>query len=336
MKSRTKNLLSHEDIQRLVKVNFGEEYEHKIGEIKELKGGMFNAIYLIQGVDEKNGIVLKVGVAPGRDLLTYEQDIMPTEVACYQLIKEKTSIPIPEILKYDFSKKYIDSNYFFMEELKGVPLSKASKLMNKPSLDKIKSKLAEYLVQLHKIEGNYFGYFTDEKKYQYDTWKNAFLSMFGQLLEDCKFHKVNIPYERIEQALKYNIQFLEEIKKPSLVMFDCHEGNVFVNKRNGEYEIQGIIDFERAFWGDPAADFPAAFIMSDDIRKEEAFLASYFEKSDTKKEYTRDDEIRFQMYRMYILTVMAGETFRYGPLYAKMQREWAKSGILKCLEILEE
>ena len=100
------------------------------------------------------------------------------------------------------------------------------------------------------------------------------------------------------------------------------------------YHIEGILDFERAFWGDPAADFPAAFIFKDDLRKEKAFLAAYMEATG-KTAYTKADENKYQLYRLYILTIMAAETFRYGFLYGRLQGMWAKSQIKKCLKYLE-
>ncbi|WP_405113224.1 hypothetical protein MHH28_06580 [Paenibacillus sp. FSL K6-1217] len=46
MKSKTKFRLSETQIAKLVEVNFGDE--GKLSSIHELKGGMFNAAYLIQ------------------------------------------------------------------------------------------------------------------------------------------------------------------------------------------------------------------------------------------------------------------------------------------------
>ena len=334
MKSRTKNLLSEEQIRKLVKVNFGDAC--KIGSIVELKGGMFNSVYLIKRMNENDKIVLKVGVVPGTTLLTYEQDVMPTEVECFKLINEQTTIPTPKVIAYDFSKKQINSNYFFMTAMEGISLNKISRKMQKQNLEKIRVELAGYLAQMHQIKGNYFGYFSDDKKYQYATWKEAFLSMFDMILRDGRKHKVKLPYERIEKILKDNEIYLDEITIPSLVEYDCHEGNIFVKKVGEEYVIEGILDFERAFWGDPVADFPAAFIMLDDIRKEEAFLKSYLKESKVKKQYTEADATRYQLYRMYIFTIMAAETFRYGFLYAHLQGSWSKSIVMKCLNELEK
>ncbi len=116
MKSKTKNHLSEEKIRELVKTNFGEECE--VSSIKELTGGMFNAVYLIGRVREADEIILKVGVLPGSPLLSYEKDLMPTEVECINLIRENTKVPVPEVLAYDFSRTRIGSDYFFMTKIK--------------------------------------------------------------------------------------------------------------------------------------------------------------------------------------------------------------------------
>ena len=335
MKSRTKNHLTDEKIRELVQLHFGSACEADT--IEELEGGMFNAIYRIWRKKEKDRIILKVGVMPGTPLLTYEQDVMPVEVECYRLISQQTDVPVPEILAYDFSKKYIASNYFFMTELTGKPLSEVMRKMDGENLKKIRRELAGYLEQIHRIHGPYFGYFTEDRGRQYRTWREAYSAMFAQILDDAREHKVRLPYKRIRNILKEKADCLDVVKVPSLVEYDCHEGNIFVKQRadgSGEYEIEGIIDFERAWWGDPLADFPAAFVFTDDIRKEEDFLESYLEASG-RQAFSEEDSIRCQLYRMYLMVIMASETFRYSFPYSALQGFWAKAQVKKCLKHLE-
>lgn len=331
MKSRTKNRLAAEKIQELVRLHFGEDCE--VSSIKELDGGMFNAIYLIGRKRERDQIVLKVGVVPGTPLLTYERDVMPTEVECLQLVRERTSVPVPQVLAYDFSKTHLNSNYFFMTALEGTALSSVSRKMDQENLQQIKAELAGYLAQLHTIKGAYYGYFTQDPEQQFSTWKEAFFHMFGQLLQDAQERNTRLPYAKIRRALSQNAACLEEVKVPALVDFDCHEGNIYVKKRNGVYQIEGILDLERAFWGDPIGDLPTAFIFTDDIRKEPAFLNAYLNASG-RSGYTDEDAKRYQLYRLYILTIMAAEVFRYDPLYAIGQSAWARWNLSKCLKKL--
>lgn len=331
MKSRTKNTLTEGKIQELVHLHFGADC--KVASIKELEGGMFNAIYLIGRKREGDQIVLKVGTAPGTPLLTYERDVMPTEVECLRLVRERTTVPVPQVLAYDFSKTRVNSNYFFMTALEGTALSSVSNKMDRVNLKGIKAELAGYLAQIHTIKGAYYGYFTQDPERRFSTWQEAFFHMFEQLLRDAQERNTRLPYAKIRQALSENRACLEELKEPALVNFDCHEGNIYVKEVNGVYQIEGILDLERAFWGDPIGDFPTAFIFTDDIRKEPVFLNTYLKESG-KNGYTDEDAKRFQLYRMYILTIMAAEVFRYDPLYAIAQGVWARWNLLKCLKKL--
>ncbi len=334
VKSKTKNLLCADQIRSLVKIHFGESCE--VDNITELKGGMFNAIYRMDRIYEGDRIVLKVGVIPGTPLLTYERDVMPTEVECFRLVAEQTTVPVPKILAFDFSKQHIPSNYFFMTALEGVPLSRVSGKMPSEQLNRIKAELADYLAQMHQIEGPYYGYFTNDPKQQYPTWREGFTHMFDQILRDCQTHQVRLPYERIRRAFERTAGYLEEVSAPALVEYDCHEGNIFVKRTDATYHIEGILDLERAFWGDPLADFPAAFVFTDDIRKESAFLDAYLKASDRIRDYEKSQIKRYQLYRLYLMLIMTAEIFRYGFFYGQLQALWAKHQLQKCLRELEK
>ncbi len=99
--------------------------------------------------------------------------------------------------------------------------------------------------------------------------------------------------------------------------------------------MRAFLIFERSFWGDAFADFLAAFLMADNIKKENIFLESYLKANADRKEFTEADEIRFYLYRMYIYTIMAVESYRYGFLYGKIQFYFSKSTAVKCMKKLE-
>lgn len=334
MRSKTKNSLTNQQIINLVKVNFGDKCE--VGTITELKGGMFNSAYLIERPIENDYIVLKVSLKPGAKTLTYETDPMPTEVAVFEMVKEKTNIPTPQMLAYDFSKKHIPSNYFFMTALEGIAMNKVQKKMSKENLKELKKELAGYLAQLHQINGTYFGYFSPNKQNQYKTWKEAFVSMMTVLLEDGKKNGTKLPYDQYEDVLKSKSKYLDDIKVASLVNYDLWAGNIFVKQQGDQYIIEGIIDFERAFWGDSMADFVGSVMLLDHIFDEEDIWKIYSEKSGCSSSLTKEDQIRINFYRLYIYTIMVAETFRYGFLYSKIQTYFAMKNIKSCLTKLEE
>ena len=332
MKSVTKHLLTEEQIRKLVKVNFGECYD--VGMVRELKGGLFNSAYLIGLPERKEEIVLKVSVAEGTPILSYEKATMYTEIEVYKLIAQQTTIPIPKLLAYDFSRKEIPADYFFMTALKGETMFKSKP--DKESKERIEEELADYFVQLHKIKGEYFGYFAREGEVRFATWKDAFLHMMEMILGDGRKNNIKLPYGRYEKLLKEKAKYLEQVKEPLLVDYDLHPGNIFLKKQEEGYVVEGIVDFERAFWGDPLADFPAAFLRIDDIRQKPAFWEAYRKKAGNRHDITKEEEIRQLIYRLYLFTIMAVEIYRYGFLYAKLQSGISKKVIRKCMSRLEQ
>ncbi len=208
--------------------------------------------------------------------------------------------------------------------------------MTKENAVELKKELAGYLAQLHQIKGEYFGYFTEDRNNQHKTWKEAFLSMMSMILEDGKKNGTKLPYDRYEKVLKEKLNYLEAVKEPSLVDYDLWAGNVFVKQQGENYVLEGIIDFERAFWGDPLADFGGSVMLLDNIYEEPDIWRVYQEKAEFGRELSKEDQIRRAFYGLYIYTIMAAETFRYDFLYSRIQGFFAMKNIKKYLKILEE
>ena len=333
MKSITKHRLTREQITHLVKVNFGDSCE--VGTITELKGGFFNTAYLIERLREQDQMVLKVSVAEGTRLLSYEVATMYTEVEVYRLISEQTTIPAPKVLASDFSRRDIPSDYFFMTYMKGEAMTKVK--LSKNNKEEIDRELAGYFAQLHQIKGSFYGYFKWKTKQEpYSSWKDAFLGMMGMILSDGKEHGIKLPYDSYEKQMKEKAHYFEAITSPVLVDYDLHPGNIFLKKQGDSYVIEGIVDFERAFWGDPYADFPAAFLMAEDIRRRPVFWEEYRKQAGIDHDITKEEEIRYLFYRLYIFTIMAVEIYRYGFLYSRVQSYFSMKVVRKCLDQLEQ
>ncbi|MDC7126674.1 MAG: aminoglycoside phosphotransferase family protein [Spirochaetales bacterium] len=333
MKSITKNQLTDQQIISLVKNAFGDDC--KIGEITELKGGAFNSAYSIERLSENDKVVLKISTSPDTPVLSYEKDLMRREIFTCKHISKNTSLPVPEILYHDISREKISSDYFFMSCLEGFPMQDVKKKIPADNLVKLKEEMAGYFAQIHKIKGTTFGYMNGDGTALYANWKEAFSHMFKMILDDGRRLNRNLPYDRIEKALEEHSSILSGVTEPSLVDFDLWAGNIFLKETGGEYKITGIVDFERAFWGDPLADFPSAVMLLKDLDKEEDFWTAYTKAAERATERSKEEEARIVMYRMYLFTIMAVETYRYGKLYALLQKTFSVSVIKKCLKKLE-
>jgi aminoglycoside phosphotransferase (APT) family kinase protein len=80
----------------------------------ELGHGWFNVAYRIR-LRGGEPVVLKIAPPAGVEVMTYERDMMRTEVHALGLIRDRTSVPVPAMHYYDASRELCDAEYFFME-----------------------------------------------------------------------------------------------------------------------------------------------------------------------------------------------------------------------------
>ena len=107
--------------------------------------------------------------------------------------------------------------------------------------------------------------------------------------------------------------------------------------RGGEYVVSGLTDFERAFFGDPYADFAAAsvqMLLSSDIAEERDFLCGYAEMCGSTPVFGKSERARIALYKLYLSVIMNVETYRYGTLFGALMRIYSRHMIKKLLKEL--
>lgn len=239
--SVTKSLVSEETIYNMVNKAFGCEPK----EIIELTEGFFNVAYRIEL--ENRPVILKVAPAPEVDILTYEKNIMWTEVDSMKMIKQRTSVPVPEILFYDDSCTICDRTYFFMEYLPGRSFSSGMEELSEEEKSHIFNKVGQCTRELNEITGEKFGYYGQPER-QGDVWYEVFKEMLLDAFTDAERKAIAVPVakEKMLALLEKDKNCFEEVTVPRFVHWDIWAGNVFVDKS----KVTGIIDFERALWAD--------------------------------------------------------------------------------------
>jgi aminoglycoside phosphotransferase (APT) family kinase protein len=309
MESVTKTLVPDKKIQVLLRKRFGETAVLLSAE--EMKEGFFNACYKLSlsgcGHD---ALVLKTGVETGKYVLTYEQGLMQTEVEVYKIL-EKTEIPVPRVIAADFSRQDINCDYFFMEHLSGAPWGSLirTEALSPDNVDSLHRELGRYTALLHNIKGGYYGYIREDKFYRHPTWREAFRAMVDSVIQDGRRDKVDLPYTEIYDNLAPFWPLLDEITEPSLVHYDMWAKNIMLVERDGKYIIDGVIDLERCFYGDPVADYISTATIVGDVEKATDFISGY----ETVKPFifSLNDKIRLCMYHVYMGLLMGVEVYRY-------------------------
>lgn len=251
MHSISKTAVSMSMVEEIIADAFGSQAE--IHAFQELTDGYFNAAYLIELAGGLR-CVLKVAPPDSVRVLRYEQHILHAEVAVLRLVKRHTSVPVPDIYWYDSSRRILGSPFFIMEFVPGEPFHKLRATLDDAARAAIEHEIGGYLRQMNDIAGHAFGYIAPGAV-QHHSWRDAFIHMLDNVLADGQDMRVVLPtpYDRLREQVAQCAAALDDVTTPRLIHWDLWDGNVFVDPVAGR--ISGIIDFERALWGDPLMEF---------------------------------------------------------------------------------
>lgn len=323
MESYTKTTFSQETITHLVQSQFGT-HTH-IQEIVPLTAGYFNTAYAIHFTDRQPDVVLRIAPHADQPVLTYEKELMRREVLILKTVQAYEDILTPKMLGYDLSRSLIDRDYMFVEKLSGIALQDVKEQLTPDNVQEIERQVGQFAARLAEIKGDSFGYFGDGIAHGSRTWRQAFSAIMETLFSDGESLGVvlPIPYANLRAILQQQAASLEEITRPCFVHWDLWAGNVFIKPDNGRYTFEGIIDWERALWGDP--DFETAVACR--------FYGPAFYQGYGKSLAERGPEAaRQSLYRLFLWLVLLIE--------AKVRYEdaahlpWAREQLLKELDFI--
>ena len=306
----TKNRQSNDTISRMAKVAFPDK---QVTEIKELTEGMCNVTYSIAFSDGSESI-LKVAAKDRSGNTSNEVNLMRAEVTAMKLVAEKCSFKVADVQYYDTSNTICDGNYFFMEKLEGDNFHFVKEKMSDEEISAIGKELGRISRELSKIQNPDFGFLGEDTRY--NSLFTFVKQMLTNLITDAKKRDIDILYDGrtlLDQLEKEESAF-REVKKASLVHWDMWEGNVFVK----DGRVSGIIDWERAMWGEPFMD--DRFRMHN---RDKIFLEGFGQTS-----FTENELKRLRWYDIILYLTMMIEVF-YREFEDKGQYFWAREMLEK-------
>jgi fructosamine-3-kinase len=204
--------------------------------------------------------VLRIAPPDEAGFLFYEQLMMRQEPGLHDLMRAHTTIPVAEVIGYDFSRAHINRDYLVMTALPGVPLSEAPGL-TQARFDRALRQVGEYLRQLHTLTAGEhlrmeaYGYLGAHHPMEpQPTWAAAFHVMWNKLIDDVVACGCYTPDEA--QAMRdlpdlYVEQFDRPVT-PCLLHMDVWGQNILIDPAGN---VSGLVDFDRALWGDVEIEF---------------------------------------------------------------------------------
>lgn len=242
---------------------------------EDLGGGTYNRAVRLRLADGRR-LVLKI--APATAGLTYEHDLLATEAEYYRL----ASGPLPSVVG-------AGPGFLLMTEVPGEPWNRTP-----GTGPHLRAELGAIVARLHETTGDGFGYLQDPL---HRTWPSAFRAMVDAVLADAVRYRVRLPRPAAEIAhlVRRHEPLLELVTTPVLVHFDLWQGNILVQ----DDRVSGVIDAERAFWGDPVAEFVSLTLFHE---PDQPLLEGY-----GVARFDAPARRRLTLYRIYLGLILLAE-----------------------------
>ncbi len=322
MHSISKIHLSSDIGREIAAAHFGSQAS--LRNFIELKEGYYNAAALLE-LEDGLKLVLKAAPPDTLRVLRYEKNIMQAEVEVMRRVRAETGVPCPKIYAYDTSRRLLESDYFLMEYLPGTPFHHLRQALPASEQARIERAMGRMARQISTISGPAFGYFAQPEP-PGTGWKTAFGNMLRGLLLDGWEAGVTLPlpYEELVARLEAHFGVLDGVETPRLVHWDLWEGNVLVDPVTRK--VSGLIDYERALWGDPLMEY-----IFHNLDPNSTFMQGYGSPLLTGPE----QRLRRLLYNAYFFLVLIIEC-PFRQYETNDQENWARPKLAEVLEALKK
>ena len=220
-------------------------------EFQRISTGRFNLGYFVSG--EPGQFVLRIAPADAAGGLFYERRMMHQEPEIHQLVREETSVPVPEVVAFDTSRRIIARDFILLRRLPGSPASDVR--LSREALGALHRQLGRALAQIHRITRTRYGYLGAHRPMKpQDSWPAAFEVMWNKLLADLRRCGGYAREEAalMRTALERRLELFDYRAPAALLHMDVWAQNVLCDEAG---RLTGLIDFDRALWGDPEIEF---------------------------------------------------------------------------------
>jgi aminoglycoside phosphotransferase (APT) family kinase protein len=275
-----------DDIKQKLFVELQQQFApEKIINLLELENHTVNTLFSFTKNNE--GFFVKVLTRPPAS--EHEVHRLKKEVDLYKQFQELKkvqgidpnqliNVPVPEVIYYEADESKIGYRYYIMNKIPGNSLEE---IKNKITLKQKKNffkKFASIVRGIHSISFEMFGeieeYDCPRQFYSMKSMLKADARRCARLLGKNKL----LPIKLVTKTQTFIEKRLDEVQFceiPKLVHTDLFPPNVIAEVSNDKIQINGIIDFEWSYAGDPIFDLIA---IEYNWRFEEKLSKLFFQK----------------------------------------------------------
>ena len=248
--------LTNDQLKAMCERGFGAQAQ--IETMEELGGGTFNTAYLIL-LSNQRKVVLRVAPLQTATIAWENIDLMRSEHAMQPYFAPIATL-MPKTLVVDFTRQLIDRDYMFQTFIEGERWDDAWDELTTEEHNILWGQFGSIMKQIHEVRGERFG--LPRPGFQFDRWSQAVIDRMQRTLRAAQELQLDVKnLSAILEMIRANPEGLDEIEVPRLLHGDLWLFNLLISRAAGQPLIVGVLDADRAWWGDPMADW-TMFILA--------------------------------------------------------------------------
>lgn len=237
----------------------------------ELGNGMYNSTFRLE-LAKHGPVILRVAPEPGRQFAS-ERELMRTEYASVPFLAPIASL-MPRVISADFTHEVIGRDYLFQTLLGGVPAPERLGEYPRSTWPGYFAQMGTIAKKVHSVRGPQFG---PVRGSGCRTWSDAVVASLTTIADDLDTACLDSAdiREVSEAVTQRHLAVLDEIIEPRMLSGDLWTVNVMLADGAAEPTITGVLDFDRTWWGDPAADWTIRMAAAKPGTERDAFWQTY-------------------------------------------------------------
>jgi aminoglycoside phosphotransferase (APT) family kinase protein len=219
--------------------------------VRELSAGTFNSTFRVE-FEAQPPVILRVApptVPVGWDevgLMRREYQVQPFLAAIAPLI--------PKILMIDFTHQVLGRDYMFQTFIEGDRWEEIAGELTPVEGEALWRQFGTILKTIHTTQGPTFGWPSPGR--QFSSWSETIIYRLERIIQVMAENQLDLTdLTTVLDLVRANTPLLDEIREPHLLHGDLWSFNILIKRGEGEPAIVGVLDADRAWWGDPMADW---------------------------------------------------------------------------------
>jgi aminoglycoside phosphotransferase (APT) family kinase protein len=278
---------------------FGPQVE--VQETRELGGGTFNTTYLISLPGQQ--VVLRIAPPESADLSWHERSLMRREHAVGPYFAALNPL-MPRTLLVDFTHQLVDRDYMLQTYLQGERWDDIADEFEHAEQLQLWQQFGRITRTIHDTVGTDFGGPLPARTFA--TWSTAVFAHLDNAV--AALHAAQLDTADMDAILgivRSHVDILDQVHQPRLLHGDLWLFNLLVAHTPDGPRITGVLDADRAWWGDPLADW-TMFLLAKTATPETEALYAGFWQAYGRPDPTPETHFRQAVYEaMHVATAMA-------------------------------